>query len=199
MSKWKRWRKRGAENYWMCVPCCWAAVVALSIWGMKNIEPQLTRLTSPIPPKKTKAHVNLHVLLSRWHVFFPPFAVMSWLPRQPSDHLVITIVACAAEYSRTEVGLIKQWPAGYMGHQPARWQAPSLWGCGTVAPKWWRAAQLLPRVQQRDQKRFNRLIKRANSVCGCPLVSMEVIGERRATILANTSHLQTVQCCTRNL
>ncbi|KAI3361751.1 hypothetical protein L3Q82_002094 [Scortum barcoo] len=40
---------------------------------------------------------------------------------------------------------------------------------------------------------FNRLIKRASSVCGCPLDSIEVMGERRAlaklsTIMDNTSH-----------
>ncbi|KAI3351397.1 hypothetical protein L3Q82_020212, partial [Scortum barcoo] len=32
----------------------------------------------------------------------------------------------------------------------------------------------------RDKKRLNRLIKRASSVCGCPLDSIEVMGERRA-------------------
>ncbi|KAI3373383.1 hypothetical protein L3Q82_021933, partial [Scortum barcoo] len=40
---------------------------------------------------------------------------------------------------------------------------------------------------------LNRLIKRARSVCGCPLDSIEVMGERRAlaklsTIMDNTSH-----------
>ncbi|KAI3367234.1 hypothetical protein L3Q82_008285 [Scortum barcoo] len=33
---------------------------------------------------------------------------------------------------------------------------------------------------ERDKKRLNRLIKRASSVCGCPLDSIEVMGERRA-------------------
>ncbi|KAI3355740.1 hypothetical protein L3Q82_004197 [Scortum barcoo] len=46
---------------------------------------------------------------------------------------------------------------------------------------------------ERDKKRLNRLIKRASSVCGCPLDSIEVMGERRAlaklsTIMDNTSH-----------
>ncbi|KAI3359068.1 hypothetical protein L3Q82_002570 [Scortum barcoo] len=46
---------------------------------------------------------------------------------------------------------------------------------------------------ERDKKRLNRLIKRASSVCGCPLDSIEVMGERRAlaklsTIIDNTSH-----------
>ncbi|KAI3363854.1 hypothetical protein L3Q82_001454 [Scortum barcoo] len=45
---------------------------------------------------------------------------------------------------------------------------------------------------ERDKKRLNRLIKRASSVCGCPLDSIEVMGERRAlaklsTIMDNTS------------
>ncbi|KAI3365695.1 hypothetical protein L3Q82_010756, partial [Scortum barcoo] len=45
---------------------------------------------------------------------------------------------------------------------------------------------------ERDKKRLNRLIKRASSVCGCPLDSIEVMGERRAlaklsTIIDNTS------------
>ncbi|KAI3364710.1 hypothetical protein L3Q82_011478 [Scortum barcoo] len=39
---------------------------------------------------------------------------------------------------------------------------------------------------ERDKKRLNRLIKRASSVCGCPLDSIEVMGERRA--LAKTVH-----------
>ncbi|KAI3370915.1 hypothetical protein L3Q82_007421 [Scortum barcoo] len=48
-------------------------------------------------------------------------------------------------------------------------------------------------VLSRDKKRLNRLIKRASSVCGCPLDSIEVMGERRAlaklsTIMDNTSH-----------
>ncbi|KAI3361900.1 hypothetical protein L3Q82_002220 [Scortum barcoo] len=48
---------------------------------------------------------------------------------------------------------------------------------------------------ERDKKRLNRLIKRASSVCGCPLDSIEVMGERRAlakllsTIMDNTSPL----------
>ncbi|KAI3351323.1 hypothetical protein L3Q82_005869 [Scortum barcoo] len=33
---------------------------------------------------------------------------------------------------------------------------------------------------ERDKKRLNRLIKRASSVCGCPLDSIEVMGERSA-------------------
>ncbi|KAI3356780.1 hypothetical protein L3Q82_003321 [Scortum barcoo] len=46
---------------------------------------------------------------------------------------------------------------------------------------------------ERDKKRLNRLIKRTSSVCGCPLDSIEVMGERRAlaklsTIMDNTSH-----------
>ncbi|KAI3364550.1 hypothetical protein L3Q82_011346, partial [Scortum barcoo] len=46
---------------------------------------------------------------------------------------------------------------------------------------------------ERDKKRLNRLIKRASSVCGSPLDSIEVMGERRAlaklsTIMDNTSH-----------
>ncbi|KAI3373301.1 hypothetical protein L3Q82_006606 [Scortum barcoo] len=46
---------------------------------------------------------------------------------------------------------------------------------------------------EREKKRLNRLIKRASSVCGCPLDSIEVMGERRAlaklsTIMDNTSH-----------
>ncbi|KAI3373021.1 hypothetical protein L3Q82_023456, partial [Scortum barcoo] len=46
---------------------------------------------------------------------------------------------------------------------------------------------------ERDKKRLNRLIKRASSVCGCLLDSIEVMGERRAlaklsTIMDNTSH-----------
>ncbi|KAI3354985.1 hypothetical protein L3Q82_004788 [Scortum barcoo] len=45
---------------------------------------------------------------------------------------------------------------------------------------------------ERDKKRLNRLIKRASSVCGCPLDSIEVMGERRAlaklsTIMATTT------------
>ncbi|KAI3377878.1 hypothetical protein L3Q82_009015, partial [Scortum barcoo] len=48
-------------------------------------------------------------------------------------------------------------------------------------------------ILSRDKKRLNRLIKRASSVCGCPLDSIEVMGERRAlaklsTIMDNTSH-----------
>ncbi|KAI3358530.1 hypothetical protein L3Q82_014948, partial [Scortum barcoo] len=45
---------------------------------------------------------------------------------------------------------------------------------------------------ERDKKRLNRLIKRASSVCGCPLDSIEVMGERRAlaklSIFMDTSH-----------
>lgn len=45
-----------------------------------------------------------------------------------------------------------------------------------------------------DKKRLNRLIQRARSVCGCPLDSIELIGERSALdkllpIMDNTSHL----------
>ncbi|KAI3374145.1 hypothetical protein L3Q82_006004 [Scortum barcoo] len=52
---------------------------------------------------------------------------------------------------------------------------------------------------ERDKKRLNRLIKRASSVCGCPLDSIEVMGERRAlaklsTIMDNTSHPSASDC-----
>ncbi|KAI3369409.1 hypothetical protein L3Q82_007633 [Scortum barcoo] len=39
---------------------------------------------------------------------------------------------------------------------------------------------------ERDKKRLNRLIKRASSVCGCPLDSIEVMGERRALAKLST-------------
>ena len=44
-----------------------------------------------------------------------------------------------------------------------------------------------------DKNRLNRLIKRASSVCGCPLDPIEVVGERRvlaklSSIMDNTSH-----------
>ncbi|KAI3358764.1 hypothetical protein L3Q82_014727, partial [Scortum barcoo] len=41
---------------------------------------------------------------------------------------------------------------------------------------------------ERDKKRLNRLIKRASSVCGCPLDSIEVMGERRALAKLSTVH-----------
>ena len=46
---------------------------------------------------------------------------------------------------------------------------------------------------ERDKNRLNRLIKRASSVCGCPLDSIEVVGERRtlsklSAIIRNSSH-----------
>ena len=46
---------------------------------------------------------------------------------------------------------------------------------------------------ERDNNRLNRLIKRASSVCGCPLDSIELVGERRvlaklSSIMDNTSH-----------
>ncbi|KAI3368395.1 hypothetical protein L3Q82_008101 [Scortum barcoo] len=52
---------------------------------------------------------------------------------------------------------------------------------------------------ERDKKRLNRLIKRASSVCGCPLDSIEVMGERRAlaklsTIIDNTSPPSASDC-----
>ncbi|KAI3373943.1 hypothetical protein L3Q82_022511 [Scortum barcoo] len=43
---------------------------------------------------------------------------------------------------------------------------------------------------ERDKKRLNRLIKRASSVCGCPLDSIEVMGERRALAKLSTYHGQ---------
>ncbi|KAI3362781.1 hypothetical protein L3Q82_001834 [Scortum barcoo] len=45
-------------------------------------------------------------------------------------------------------------------------------------------------VLSRDKKRLNRLIKRASSVCGCPLDSIEVMGERRALAKLSTYHGQ---------
>lgn len=46
---------------------------------------------------------------------------------------------------------------------------------------------------KQDKNRLNRLIKRAVSVSGCPLDSIEVVGERRvlaklSAIMNNTSH-----------
>ena len=45
----------------------------------------------------------------------------------------------------------------------------------------------------RDRKRLNKLVRRASSVLGCPLASVEEVGERRmlvklSTIMDNTSH-----------